>query len=216
LRLLHKQLVLDPERIYLWWHLGAVQRDLGRLAEAEAAWWQGVDIARRGAARGPEIALCFIELAKVRLLRGEKVLALVREAKQLQPHNLLLHWIEAQALVAAGRYRESFAIFARLASVDPDTLLAEVSYDRRIFGAWAFAEMGQCAFRMGRYLESEDCYRRAEALEPDRLEFRIKRQLAGMRATDARSKIEHERLWQALPDSRCAIPNEPGAGSTPR
>jgi tetratricopeptide (TPR) repeat protein len=216
LRLLHKQLVLDPERIYLWWHLGVVERDLGRLAEAEAAWLQGVDIARRGAARGPEIALCFIELAKVRLQRGEEALALalVCEAKQLQPHNLLLHWIEAQALVAAGRHREGFAIFARLASVDPDTLLAELSYDLRIFGAWAFAEMGRCAFRMGCYRESEDCYRRAEAIEPDCLEFRVKRQLAGVRATDAGRKIEHERRWEALPDSRCAILDESGTGST--
>jgi tetratricopeptide (TPR) repeat protein len=126
LPLLHKQLGLDPERLYLWWHLGVVERDLGRLAEAEAAWQQGVDIARRGDACGPEIALCFIELAKVRLQRGEEALGLVREAKRLQPHNLLLHWIEAQALVAAGRHPEGFAIFARLASVDPDTLFGRV------------------------------------------------------------------------------------------
>jgi hypothetical protein len=40
---------------------------------------------------------------------------------------------------------------------------------------------------MERYSESETWYRRAEALEPDCLEFRIKRQLAGKRAADGSS-----------------------------
>jgi glycosyltransferase involved in cell wall biosynthesis len=182
LRLLTKQVQVDPGRIYLWWHLGSVYRDLGRLAEAEAAWERGAEVARRSTGRGPEVALCLIELTKLRLARGEKALALVDEAKALQPDNLLLHWIEARVLVAGGRYAEALAIFARLACIDPDALLAELSYDRRIFGASAFAEMGYCAFRMGRYSESESCYRRAEALEPGCLEFRVKRLLAGKRA----------------------------------
>ncbi len=182
LRLLRKQLRVDPGRIYLWWHLGTVYRDLGRLAEAEAAWRHGTTIARRSLVRGPEDALCFIELAKLRLLRAEEALELVREAVGLQPDNLLLNWLEARILAAAGRYGEALAIFERLARVDAENLVGEVSYDRRIFGAWAFAEMGYCAFRMGRYLESENCYRRAEGLEPDCLEFRVKRQLASKHA----------------------------------
>jgi len=60
--------------------------------------------------------------------------------------------------------------------------MGELSYDRRIFGAGAFAEMGHCAFRLARYAESESYYRQAEMLEPECLEFRIKRQLAGKRA----------------------------------
>jgi glycosyltransferase involved in cell wall biosynthesis len=184
LRLLIKQVEVDPGRIYLWWHLGSVYRDLGRLAEAEAAWLHGAQVARRSAGRGPEIALCFIELAKLRLFDGREAGGLVEEAKQLQPENLLLRWIEARALAAAGRYAEAIAIFQILAGVDAATLLTSLSYPKRIFGAWAFAEMGYCAFRMGRYVDSETWYRRAEMLEPGCLEFRIKRQLAQMRSAN--------------------------------
>lgn len=182
LRLLRKQLQVNPERIYLWWHLGTVYRGLGRLSEAEAAWWRGVEVARRSSVRMPEDTLCFIELAKQRLARGEEALQLLREAARLQPDNLLLDWMKARALAAAERYAEAIPIFERLARVDADRLLADVSYDRRIFGAWAFAEIGYCTFRMGRYRESEQWYCRAEAMEPDYLEFRVKRQLAGKRA----------------------------------
>jgi hypothetical protein len=182
LRLLEKQVREDPERIYLWWHLGCTYRDLGQMAEAEAAWWQGIGIARRRPAHGPDIALCFVEIAKLKALRGEEVLALVREAQQLQPDNLLLHWIEARVLVAAGRYAQATPIFERLAAIEPDTLLAEVAYDRRILGTGALAEAGDCAFLLGRYQESEEWYRRAELRDPDCLEFRVKRQLAGNRA----------------------------------
>jgi tetratricopeptide (TPR) repeat protein len=182
LRLLTKRVQADPDRIYLWWHLGSVYRDLGRLAEAEAAWLRGADVARRSPGRGPEIALCLIELAKLRLVRGEDARALIDEAKALQPNNMLVRWIEARMLAADGQYTHALAIFGELANIDPDALLAELSYDRRMFGASAFAEMGYCAFRMGRYAESESWYRRAEALEPGCLEFRVKRQLAGKRA----------------------------------
>jgi len=184
LRLLNKQLRVDPDRVYLWWHLGTIYRDLGRLAEAEAAWSEGAEVARRSSVRGPDTALCFIELAKTRLLDGKEALALIRDATQLQPDNLLLHWLEARALLAAGQYAEALPIFESLAAVDADILVADVSYDRRILGAWAFAEAGYCAFRTGCYRESERWYRRAEALEPLCVEFRIKRQLAGKRAAD--------------------------------
>lgn len=182
LPLLRKQLRVDPDRIYLWWHLGSVYRDLGRAADAETAWRQGVNIARSRSGRGPEIVLCFIELAKMRLDCGADALALVREARALQRDNLLLQWFEARLLAAAGQHAKALPIFERLARVDPDNLLADLSYDRRIFGAWAFAEMGHCAFRMEWYRESERWFRRAEMLEPECLEFRVKREFASRRA----------------------------------
>jgi tetratricopeptide (TPR) repeat protein len=79
------------------------------------------------------------------------------------------------------QYDQAVAIFEDLVRVDATTLIDDFSYDRRIFGAWALAEIGLCMFRSGRYAESEEGYRRAQALEPDNLEFRIKRQLAAAR-----------------------------------
>ena len=74
LPLLRKQLQADPDRIYLWWHLGSVYRDLGRLAEAAAAWLRGADVAGTVRAAGRSSALCLIELAKLRLLNGEEAM----------------------------------------------------------------------------------------------------------------------------------------------
>ncbi len=181
LRLLQKQVREDPRRIYLWWHLGCVHRDRGEMTEAEAAWWEGVGIARRRCGGGPDIALCFIELAKLQVLSGDERLTLVREAKELQSGNLLLHWIEARMRFAAGLYTEAIAIFGQLAEAEPETLVAEVAYDQRILGAGALAEAGNCAFLSGRYRDSEEWYRRAELRAPDCIEFRVKRQLAASR-----------------------------------
>jgi len=183
LRLLQKQLQVDPDRIFLWWHLGTVYRDLDRRLEAEAAWRQGVEIARRNSVSGAEDSLCFIELAKLHLSNSQEALKLLREASGFQPDNLLLHWMEARLLAEVGRYDEAISIFQYLASIDANSLVSDVAYDRRILGAWAFAEMAYCAFRRGLYQESKNWYQRAEALEPDCLEFRVKRQLAGKLAT---------------------------------
>jgi len=188
LRLLIKELQVQPGRAYLWWHLGAIYRDLDRIADAEAAWLQGIEIARRSGASRPEdawcFAECFAELAKSRLLNGEDATMLIAEAHRFNPENLLVLWLEARQLVGAGRYAEAIPIFERLGSVDPDGVVAGAAYDRRILGAGAFAEAGYCAFQLGHYRESEAWYRRAEQQAPDCLEFRVKRQLAAKRAAD--------------------------------
>jgi glycosyltransferase involved in cell wall biosynthesis len=182
LRLLINELQTRPNQTYLWWHLGTTYRELDQIADAEAAWLQGIEITRRIGASRPEDILCFAELAKSRLLKGEDTAALIAEARQLNPENLLVLWLEARFLIGAGRYAEAIPILERLGSIDPDRLVGDAAYDRRILGADAFAEAGYCAFQLGHYRESEAWYRRAERLAPDRLEFCIKRQLAGKRA----------------------------------
>ena len=72
-------------------------------------------------------------------------------------------------------------ILAALARVDVDALCMTRAYDTSIFGANAHAAAGLCAFRLGRYDDSAMHYARAEALAPDRAEFRLKRQLAEAR-----------------------------------
>jgi glycosyltransferase involved in cell wall biosynthesis len=182
LPLLLKQVEVHPGRIYLWWHLGMVYQALGRDAEADAAWWEGVMVARNAAVHTSEEALCFIELAKFRMLKGEDALPLIRQGLQMQPNSLLLQWLQARALVLAERIDEATPIFERLALIDPETLLTEAAYNKRILGASAFAEIGYCAFLRGRYRESEEWYHRAELLDPERVEFRVKRRLAASRA----------------------------------
>lgn len=158
-RLLRKQIEADPGRTYLWWHLGTVERDRGRHAMAEAAWSRGAELGRSRPAPEPEDALCFIELARLRLTRGEDALALIQEAQRRWPDNHMLQWLKGKALVACGRDADALTVFEVLARIDPDELVAPMAYDRRLFGPGAFAEMGHCAFRLGRLEESSRCYR---------------------------------------------------------
>jgi tetratricopeptide (TPR) repeat protein len=162
-RLLRKQIAVDPERPYLWWHLGTVERDRGRSAEAEATWLQGAALVRTRTAPQHEDALCFIELAKSRLERGDDAHALLEEAERMWPGNLMLQWLKAKALVAQGRDADALAVFEPLSRIDPDSLIAPMAYDRRLFGAAAFAEMGHCAFRLGRLEDSARYYRLSAA-----------------------------------------------------
>ena len=161
--LLRKQIAADPGRAYLWWHLGTVERDRGHPAEAEAAWRQGVALARQRAAPDPKDSLCFIELVKCQLAQSEDAQALLAEAELAYPGNWMLLWLKAKALVATDRDAEALPIFERLAHIDADTLIAPVAYDRQLFGRSAWAEMGHCAFRLGRVQDSARYYRLAQS-----------------------------------------------------
>jgi tetratricopeptide (TPR) repeat protein len=185
LRLLLKELKCDPDRLYLWWHLGTDYRDLGRPEDAESAWRKGIGLTESRNEREDEDCLCYVELSKLLLSRQQDALPFIEKALALQPGNWLLQWLKAKAFMASERYVEAMHIFEKLAAIDADTLITPLSYGKRIFGASAIAEIGQCAFRMARYAESAEWYRRAELLAPDCLEFRVKRQLANARAGTA-------------------------------
>jgi glycosyltransferase involved in cell wall biosynthesis len=182
LRLLAKELQVSPDRIYLWWHLGTVYRDLGRTADALAAWMHGIEIARHQGRNGPYDTLCFVETIKHGLEIARPMTDLIREAIDLQPDNLFLHWLRARALAADGQFAEAITIFQRLGAIDERTLLADIAYDQRTLGAAALAEAGHCAYRMGAYRDGEAWYRRAEQCDPDNLEYRVKRQFMAARA----------------------------------
>ena len=181
MRLLLKQIAADPHRSYLWWHLGTLHRDAGREADAERAWQEGARIAREQPRTGPGAALCAIELAKLRVARGEDPEALLEEAEAVRPGNLMLHWLRGKSLLARGDYDAAEPIFTALAAIDAETLIDEVSYDERLFGPFAWAELGDAAFRFGRFADSLTCYANAERMAPRCAEFRVKRQLAAAR-----------------------------------
>lgn len=184
LAMLLRQVRVDPDRSYLWWHLGSIHLEKGCLPEAERAWQAGIEAARRSPRRLAEQSLCFVELAKQRLVAGAsgEALDLIGEARALLGNNLLLDCLEARALAGRGRWPEALGIFERLAGFDADTVVGEFAYDRDIFGAGALAEAGLSLFRSGRYAESAHWYGRAQALAPDRLDFRAKWRLALARA----------------------------------
>jgi tetratricopeptide (TPR) repeat protein len=179
--LLEKQIRATPARVFLWWHLGTVYRDLDRLEDADTAWGEATRLATLRGGQLAEDALGFIELAKAMIERDEDPIPVIEQGLVLRPENLMLHWLKGRALMDRAP-DEAMAIFERLAEVDPDTFVSETAYDRRMLGAGARSDMGYCAFRSGDYAAAARHYALAEAREPGNLEYRMKRRVAEARA----------------------------------
>lgn len=183
--LLEKQVIDTPERVFLWWHLGCVYRDLGQAGAAHAAWRRGTELAFQQQGGHAEDALCFIELAKSEAESGEAALDWIAKGLSLRPENLMLQWLKGRALMETSP-NEAAAIFAALAAIDPDDLVAETAYDRRILGAGAWADLGYLAFGLADYARAAEAYAAASAQAPDIMEYQLKHRLATARLTPPR------------------------------
>ncbi len=190
LGLLQRQIAATPDRTYLWWHLGSIERERGDPAAAERAWRRGIEAARRSPVRLAEKTMCFAELARLCGIEGRhgEALALIAEARTLQSGNFLLDCLEARSFAAMGRLEEALEIFERLAGIDADVLVGDFAYDRALFGAGALAEGGLCLFRLERYGDAAHWFGRAVACEPDNLSFRARFELARARAEQVTQK----------------------------
>jgi len=183
LPLLRARLEAEPGHVYSWWHLGATLQALGDDEGAERAWRQAVEILRERQAAPLGHSLAYLDLARLLLDRKQEATGLLAEACARFPDNWALSWLRARDLVERGKHEAALPLFARLAAVDAEALCGLLAYDKSIFGANAHAAVGLCAFRLGRFEESAAHYARAEALAPDDLAIRRKRQLAQARVT---------------------------------
>jgi tetratricopeptide (TPR) repeat protein len=177
--LLEARLALDPRHVYSRDHLGRTLLGLGDEAGAEAAWREAIATVRTLAAPTPVDSLPYLHLASFLLDRKRDAAALLDEGCRRFPENHALTWLSARRLVEAGRHADALPLFRQLAAVDTDACAdGRLAFDRSIFGAHAHAAMGLCALKLGRADEAAAHYARAEALAPDDLEIRTKRQWA--------------------------------------
>ncbi|HTP49043.1 MAG TPA: glycosyltransferase [Casimicrobiaceae bacterium] len=192
LPLLRARLEAEPGHIYSWWHLGATLQALGDVDGAEHAWRQAVEILRTRPAATLGDSLPYLDLARQLLDQKRDATALLDEACARFPNNHALAWLRARDLVEGERYEDAMLLFARLAEIDAETLCDGLAYDPSIFGVNAHAALGLCAFRLGRFGESAAHYARAEALAPNDLAIRRKRQLAQAQAALPRSTVTEQ------------------------
>ncbi|MGO9361825.1 MAG: glycosyltransferase [Xanthobacteraceae bacterium] len=182
MRLLLKQIDAAPRRPYLRWHLGSVLHDLGRVEEAEASWREGARLARELAEPTPDAALCAVELAKLAVVAGRDPGEAIADGFSVHPGNWMLRWLNGKALLQRGAFDEARPIFEALAAIDPATLIDNMSYDSRIFGAGALQELAEDAFQRADYAESAALFARALERDPGQIELRAKHALASARA----------------------------------
>ncbi len=184
-RLLSRAIAANPGRVYLWWHLGCVYRELGQIEQAGEYWRHGLELTRSSGPRNGDDCLCHIELIKLELARGGDAAALIGEGRRFRPDNHLLQWLEAKSLLRRGRFADAVKLFGALAEIDADSLVAENAYDKRIFGTCAAEQAANCAFRAGDYGEAARWYGILERAMPGTAEFRTKRRFAELRGLDA-------------------------------
>ena len=81
------------------------------------------------------------------------------------------------------RWEEAIAPLERIVAIDPDELVHVVlAYDRAIFTTLAPHSLGICWFQLGRPDLAAQWFRRAEAADPESLEYRAKRIVAEAQA----------------------------------
>lgn len=186
--LLSKATKRDPERVYLWWHLGCIESELGHVAAAETHWRHGAALAVAQRLRNSDALLCHNALVNLELQRGGDPSILIAEARGLRPDNHLLQRLEAMWLTRIGRHDEAVRILERHAAIDPDTLVADNAYDKRLFGAGAAADAAECAFLGGDFAAAARWWAVAEKASPNSVELRTKRRLAEQRARAASTR----------------------------
>lgn len=189
LPLLRARLERDPLHVYCWDQLGLTLFGLNDTVGAEAAWQHAIEIVRALPSHGEVESMPYLHLANQLMGTGRDTSALLSEALGLFPDNYALTWLRAKQHAETGDYASALPLFARLAAIDSSQVeSARLAYDATIFGAEAHAALGYCAFQLGRYAESAEHYRRAEALAPGNIEFRAKHAVASTKAKQQASQ----------------------------
>jgi tetratricopeptide (TPR) repeat protein len=194
LRLLRRQMEIEPDNLFNLHHLARVLTGLGAPAAAEEAVQLAVELAQAQPFVDSAGVLAYMDLVAKRHARGEDVTVLLQEGLARYPENWSLVWQQGTILMASGDYDEALACFENIAAVDTSALPDEgPSYDERLFTELAHGARGLCLFRLGRYEESAGAYAHAGAHAPADRSYAVKHQLALSRArragrsSDARS-----------------------------
>lgn len=189
LPLLLEALENDPDHSYCWHHLATIRLALGDAAGARAALLSGIEAVRRRAVPVDQDSLVFVELARLDLAEGRDPRPIVDELLALFPEHAHGRWLRAQLNLRDRRFELAEADFREL--VDwPERPVARttfIGYDPRLFGVLAFEGIAACRWACCDHAGAAAWFEKALALEPERLEYRVKRDLCRRLATEPAS-----------------------------
>jgi tetratricopeptide (TPR) repeat protein len=183
LPLLRRAVEQDPERIYLWHALGEAELGLGNPVTAESAWRRGLAVVRTRTAR-PGDVLVYADLLDLHLSRqGQQLPDAVELAEEANHHHHddpLVLWWTARLLAEEGDYAAAKHRLNRLLAYGPEgpSTRGSLGYDRKLFGAYAWAMLGVCSLAEGNPVRALEWLRRAEAADHSNPEIRVKRAYA--------------------------------------
>ncbi|CAN5441685.1 hypothetical protein BH10ACT1_BH10ACT1_33970 [soil metagenome] len=183
LPLLREQVLADPTRVYLWGEIGRSHAGLGQIAEAEAAWEEGLARLRAHGPASSADCLALVDLIALRAESGRPDAALVAEADALFPDNALILWAGSIDAAARQDHVEVVRRLDRLLDGDhPDLSGGRFAVDQRIVGHWGHHARGLARFHLGDHVGAAADFRAAERDAPDVEEYAVKRRLAEARA----------------------------------
>lgn len=179
LPLLLVQVELDPDRSYLWNHIGRIHAALGRRAEAQVAWERARQSILRKTEPQSSDVLIYCDLINANLFDGRPDAALVEEADALFPYNAAILWFGALDAEARRSYEEVVKRIDQIMTVGPVlTADGSMAMDERVYGEWAFHLRGMARYKIGDNEGAARDFAAAEACDPGNVEYRVKRQLA--------------------------------------
>ena len=181
LPLLLRALEHDPQHTYCWYHLGPIRRAAG----ARSAFFAGIDAVRAGGRALDQDSLVFVELADLELAEGRDPAPIVRELLERFPWHALGLWWRAQLALGDGRHAEAEADLRTLLAWPASAENSFLGYDPRLFGVLPCEGIAACRWAADHHAEAAYWFDRALALEPDRLEYRVKRDLCRRLAATA-------------------------------
>ncbi len=178
LPLLIESLRKDPERVYCWCHLANIHMEMKHPELARQAWLSALELVRKRGARLPEDLLPYMGLIHNAADFGYDADDLTEEALREFESTVELEWLRASKLQRQGSFRAAIQVFQELIergkTGNYDRSMAR---DPRLFSVFAYASIAACHFRLREYSHSRHYYDLAAQLEPDRLEYRVKRTL---------------------------------------
>jgi glycosyltransferase involved in cell wall biosynthesis len=179
LPLLLAQVELDPDRSYLWDHIGRIHAAEGRQDEARAAWEEGRRRILQRDVPLPTDVLIYCDLINANLFAEQPDGSLVEEADELFPDNIAILWLGALDAEARGAFAQVIERIDRLLVVGSvATSRQSLAVDERTVGEWAFHLRGMARYKLGQAAGAAQDFAAAEACDPDNPEYRVKRQLA--------------------------------------
>ena len=178
LPLLRRAVAQNPERVYCWWHLGETLARVGQPDEAETAWMKAIEVARGSniPQEQAEASLAYQSLALSALSRGRPAAVIVDAGLAANPTDHALKLIKAQVMIEQQQqFRSALDFLSQLTEIDASTYYdPRMSFDRGIFGEFAWGLIGLALFRLDRFGEAAEAYERAAELAEEPLAYRTK------------------------------------------
>ncbi len=181
--LLLQELQRDPDQAWHRQHLAHCYYELGRKSEAQTLWGENVRRLRGKGKLSLLDSLSHVALIQLMLDQGRDVRSALEEAKASFPESPDLTWLQGRERMSRGRFEEAIPCFERLIrwgqSKDYDR---SISYEDRIFDAYAYEALALCHFRLSRFQDAGRYFEIVRTYIPGSVEHKLKARLCAVLA----------------------------------